>query len=221
MSNDKKKKVCCPGCGRQHVGDFKDMLHAWQSVASVGGLPQTREVVVGDALKHILADREAQTPTVAALLKYAALAEFYYQILSTDINELSLTVEEHNMLESMLEDFWHRGLQFAETLEAARQATLTAPVPEGTTLEAVFAAEALARSTTEHLDEELEVPEELPVAEPTPGEPPMVTLARQLGIPVFVVRAPADDSSALDEVDELNAVLDTFNSARLVPGGEA
>jgi hypothetical protein len=148
MSNDDdKKKTHCPGCSRPHIESFEQMHRAWQSLTQAAGSPIVRGFIIHDAMQQVINDTENGSTVALVMLRHAALAEFYFSILRTDIGALKLTQTEREQLETLLEDFHTKGLDLADDLQEARVAILQGeeaaneaqPEPETTEADDVLA----------------------------------------------------------------------------------
>jgi hypothetical protein len=137
--NDDKKVAHCPGCGRKHMTTFTKMHVAWRAMIEAADHPMVIGIIMSEAVEALFRDRSSNLTAAFSLLKHAALSEFYYNILRTDLGDLPLTQTERDQLETLLEDFHSKGMNLADSLEHARQLALGED--EGKTLEQVFAEE--------------------------------------------------------------------------------
>jgi hypothetical protein len=98
-------------------------------------------------MQQVINDTENGSTVALVMLRHAALAEFYFSILRTDIGALKLTQTEREQLETLLEDFHTKGLDLADDLQEARVAILQGeeaaneaqPEPETTEADDVLA----------------------------------------------------------------------------------
>jgi hypothetical protein len=123
MSDDDKKVAHCPGCGRKHMTTFTKMHGAWRAMLEAADHPMVIGIIIHEAVESLFRERSTNLTAAFSLLKHAALSEFYYNILRSDLGDLPLTASERDQLETLLEDFHGKGMNLSESLEHARQQT--------------------------------------------------------------------------------------------------